>query len=242
MEIKKVILVLADISGYTQFIKMRTMSLIHAELLITELLESVIGAAEFPLRLNKLEGDAVFLYASFGEDDAALAARDVTRQVLAFFEAFKAKQRELVANQVCTCDACMQVDHLKLKALLHHGEAVCKQIRQFEELAGDDVILIHRLLKNTIPAKEYILMTEPIYGLSGGLTGQAPENRIEEAKGIGQVQVRVYYLGEQPTPSPTISTSLWGKAIRFLHLFGPYFLLRLFGIRHPAGNFAHRHA
>jgi len=35
-----------------------------------------------------------------------------------------------------------------------------KKIRQFEELAGEPVILIHRLLKNTIQAKEYILLTQ----------------------------------------------------------------------------------
>jgi len=39
------------------------MSLLHAEAIISDLLEAVIDHAEYPLTLSKLEGDAVFLYA-----------------------------------------------------------------------------------------------------------------------------------------------------------------------------------
>ena len=41
-------LVLVDIGGYTQFIRQRNLSLLHAEEIITQLLESVIDVAEFP--------------------------------------------------------------------------------------------------------------------------------------------------------------------------------------------------
>ena len=64
MELKRVVLVLADISGYTRFMKIHTMSLLHAETIITELLEAVLDHAEFPLTLSKLEGDAAFMYAT----------------------------------------------------------------------------------------------------------------------------------------------------------------------------------
>jgi hypothetical protein len=92
MEIKKAFLVLVDISGYTQFIRNHKASLIHAERIITELLEC----------------------------------------------------------DICVCDACQKVDQLKLKAIVHHGEVAVKKIRGFEELGGEDVILAHRLLKNSI--------------------------------------------------------------------------------------------
>ena len=69
MEIKRVVLVLADISGYTRFMRVHTMSLLHAEAIITDLLEAVIDQAEHPLTLSKLEGDAVFLYATLDGDD-----------------------------------------------------------------------------------------------------------------------------------------------------------------------------
>ena len=50
MEIKKIFLVL-DISGYTKFVRLHRFSLIHAERIISELLESVIKEAAFPLPL-----------------------------------------------------------------------------------------------------------------------------------------------------------------------------------------------
>ena len=39
MEIKRLALVLVDISGYTRFMKTHTMSLLHAEAIITDRLE-----------------------------------------------------------------------------------------------------------------------------------------------------------------------------------------------------------
>ncbi|HET7376319.1 MAG TPA: DUF2652 domain-containing protein [Anaerolineae bacterium] len=203
MEIKRVVLVLADISGYTRFMKIHTTALIHAEAIITDLLEAVLNQAEVPLTLSKLEGDAAFLYAVLDDDrPAASAAQDVLRQVTSFFEAFRAKERELIACDVCRCDACNNIGQLKLKAFLHVGEAAFKKIRQFEELAGEDVILIHRLLKNTIPAKEYILLTDQFYALSGGIGDSPLEARTEEAEGLGAVGVHVYYPARDAAPLP----------------------------------------
>ena len=56
MHAQKVFLVLLDISGYTRFIKLHKMSLIHAERIIDELLERVIAEAYPPLVLQGLKG------------------------------------------------------------------------------------------------------------------------------------------------------------------------------------------
>ena len=72
MELAQVSLILADISGYTSFVTMHRISVLHAEQIVTELLEAIISQIEAPLILNKLEGDAVFLYARAG-DEAGLA-------------------------------------------------------------------------------------------------------------------------------------------------------------------------
>ena len=60
------VLVIVDVSGYTNFIRHRAVSLIHAEAIITELLESVLDRASHPLIVNKLEGDAASLLYSAG--------------------------------------------------------------------------------------------------------------------------------------------------------------------------------
>jgi hypothetical protein len=77
-----------------------------------------------------------------------------------------------------------------------------KKIRQFEELAGADVILIHHLLKNSVAAKEYILMTQAFQELSGGLTERVPEMRSEACEGIGDINVSIYYPVGEEMPLP----------------------------------------
>ena len=69
MKLRRSHLILVDISGYTQFIRLHRMSVIHAEHIITELLECVIDASSHPLILNKLEGDAALFYA-FADEGA----------------------------------------------------------------------------------------------------------------------------------------------------------------------------
>jgi class 3 adenylate cyclase len=242
VEIKRVALVLADISGYTRFMKLHTVSLLHAEVIITDLLEAMLDHAEYPLTLSKLEGDAAFLYVPLAADgDARAVTQDVLRQVTAFVEAFKTRERELIACNACTCEACLTIGQLKLKAFLHVGEAAISQIRQFEELAGEDVIVIHRLMKNSIPAKEYIVVTEAFYELSGGLAGQTPEARTEECEGIGPVPVRVYYpIGEEP-PRPPRPAPFSPKSPEYKALsarLDTHVARRMQG-REPPPNFAH---
>jgi hypothetical protein len=182
------VLVIADVSGYTSFIRHRAVSLVHAEAIITELLESVLDRACHPLILNKLEGDAALLYAEVGADPAA-AVRDAVGQAAAFFEAFSlcmARVRE--ARRNCTCDACTNIDGLALKAFVHVGEIAIKPVRQFEELAGEHVILVHRLLKNHVPVREYVLLSEPVHRLVGSSLPECVSAR-EEIEGLDAVTI-----------------------------------------------------
>jgi hypothetical protein len=188
MRLADAVLVIADVSGYTSFIKHRAVSLLHAEAIVTELIESVIDRAMHPLTLNKLEGDAALLYAETGGDVAAAMA-DAVGQVAGFFEAF---DRSLAgvrdARRHCSCDACTNVDSLRLKAFVHVGEIAIKQVRQFEELAGEPVILIHRLLKNHVPSHEYVLLSDAAHA---AIQSAAPECEplAEDIDGLGPVTV-----------------------------------------------------
>jgi len=194
IELKNVSMVLLDISGYTSFIKWHDMSLLHAEQIISELLESAIGSLDGLLTLNKLEGDAAFLYTEVEELNTAIP-KEIIEKVSKSFERFNARQKKLIGSGEggCPCEACCKIDKLKLKAVLHHGEVAVKRLRQFEELAGKDVIIIHRLLKNTIDRNEYILITEDFYQLSGSGTYTAPDIRTEHCEGIGNIKVFAFY-------------------------------------------------
>ena len=50
----------------------------------------------------------------------------------------------------CGCDACAAIGSLGLKFIAHYGSYVIEYEGDREDLAGPDVILVHRLLKNTI--------------------------------------------------------------------------------------------
>jgi hypothetical protein len=230
MEIAPVSLVLADISGYTRFVRMHKVSLLHAEGIITELMEAVIGEASEPLILNKLEGDAAFLYARGGDPGTA---RMTLERVLRFFTSFTARQQELIqaGEGGCSCEACCNISSLKLKAIMHPGQAVIKQVHQLTELAGSEVILAHRWLKNTIGADEYLLLTEDFYRLSGGLLDREPRMHTESYAEIGQVKARVYFSFTPPLMIPaTPRFTRPAGVLAGLKLFPITFWRRLF---HP---------
>ena len=164
-------LIIADISGYTDFIRLHNMRKkpivgnsmanmfeAHADKVISDLLEAVIDAMEPDVQLNKLEGDAAFFFCNSKsqpfESDKIIEAMERGN------EAFKEKASELVFIQACGCDPCLQSKNLRLKMVAHRGEFTIQKIRNFEELAGEDVILTHRMLKNSIKSNEYWLVTE----------------------------------------------------------------------------------
>jgi hypothetical protein len=196
MHVQKVFLVLLDISGYTRFIKLHKISLIHAERIIDELLERVIAEVHPPLVVQELEGDAVYFYAI--SDGSREMAREISDQVKRGLAAFKEREAELISEcSICFCDACSAVGRLTMKAVLHHGEAVFTQIRQFSKLSGEDVILVHRLLKVPIENKEHVLVTESMPTLIGDLDGATPEVRTEDLGELGHVRLNVYYASNE---------------------------------------------
>jgi class 3 adenylate cyclase len=198
MELKQVILVTADISGYTKFINRRTISLLHAEEIITSLIEAIIDKAEYPLILNKLEGDALLLFAELKED-ASRQMKSIMAQVHAFFDAFEKRAGELSESTAsCDCDACTGIHKLRLKAFIHRGEIAVKKIRQFEELAGEPVILIHRLMKNSLKSSEYILMTRAVYDLCPELASETEFiSHYEECDEFGRIECFVHFKHHQ---------------------------------------------
>ena len=201
IESHKAVLVLADIGGYTRFIKFHDLALVHAETIITDLLESVIDSSAHPLTLNKLEGDAALFYALADRDPEAVV-RSALAQTAAFFGVFAARRAKIIGETVCQCSACQGVDQLRIKAILHFGEVVLKQVRSFEEIAGQSVIVAHRLLKNGVTKDEYVLVTEAVERLAPAALGPAGAAMMENCEGIGPVNTVVYDPPRQPLPIP----------------------------------------
>lgn len=217
-----VLLILADISGYTRFMTANAKTLAHSHTIITELINTVVRHAELPLRLAKLEGDAVFLYArQEGSRVEWRAALDlIGARLLGFFEAFRNRVRELAASTTCTCSACNHLGKLELKVIVHQGEALFHEVAGFRELAGVDVILIHRLLKNSVSAHEYLLLTEAAARELRLPVGVDFREAIEQYADLGRVHCRVHFPGGSVMANASAQVDI-GEGLRWhLRLWG----------------------
>jgi len=159
---RDVILMIADISGYTKFLVSNQMELAHAQVIINELTKTIIEEVKIPLEISKLEGDAVFFFAAKDGDPSQWdeVRRQIGLKLLHFFERFSDKLYELKESNTCQCSVCTHVDVLNLKIIVHSGRALFFQLDRFTELSGVDVIIVHRLLKNSLKSDRYILMTD----------------------------------------------------------------------------------
>ena len=137
-------LVIADISGYTSYLAGSELD--HAQDILADLMETTLAALGPTLRLNKLEGDAIFLYAPEVEIDGSTLMDALEN---AYF-AFQRRLRSIRQATTCQCNACRTIPNLNLKFCAHHGGFVRQRIMGQEELAGRDIILVHRLLKNGV--------------------------------------------------------------------------------------------
>lgn len=157
-----VLLMLVDISGYTKFMISHDKELRHSQMIIGALLESLMEQVDVPLRVSNVEGDALLLYAIMSGNEEVWRRRsgNLVVRILSLFQVFRERLLEIGAYSVCKCDACAEVGDLKLKILVHSGEALLTHVGDFPTLSGVDVITVHRLAKNSVVEDEYVLLTE----------------------------------------------------------------------------------
>ena len=152
-------LVLADMSGYTAFLQ--SVASAHANDafadgavpeaygILTRLLDGIVGNLVPPYTLSKLEGDAVFAFAT--DHDEVPTGGDVLVRFGGCYADFR--QRVASAKEIwpCWCDACANIEMLDLKFVLHAGPFVMQEIAGQRELIGPEVVIAHRLLKTSAP-------------------------------------------------------------------------------------------
>ena len=123
-------LLIADISGYTSFLA--GVELDHAQDIIADLMDAVVKGLRPPFRLAKFEGDAAFVYAVTAKVDSSMLQDTIessSRPRLA--SAKPAPRWAILISSSSSITARM----------------VKQKMGGREELAGRDVILVHRLLK-----------------------------------------------------------------------------------------------
>ena len=154
-------LVIADLTGYTAYLAGSEIE--HAPAIAGDLLETIVGRLEPPFRLAKFEGDAAFLFVEDGRADGSL----LLDAIEAAYVAFRRRLRSIDQATSCDCNSCRLAPRLDLKLFVHHGSFVRGRIAGRDELAGSDVILVHRLLKGTTAAEARGQRLRPVHRRRG---------------------------------------------------------------------------
>jgi hypothetical protein len=196
---QRALLFIADVGGYTEFMRLHRLNLAHSQEVTQQLLESMLDAVP-ALSLVEVEGDALFLSAPSGDEQVPATADACIPPALAMHRAFHSRQRWMVAHNLCICDACQQIGRLRVKFVAHLGEVATQKIRNTEKLVGVDVIAVHRMLKNDVPASEYVLMSEPLYRQLGPELRARAVPAEQELEGLGKVPL--YFVPLETPTSP----------------------------------------
>lgn len=149
------LLVLADISGYTAFVTRTEMD--HSWEIVHELLDVMVRSGQGKLDVSQVEGDAILFISVLTDEEVVKAAENT-------FIGFHRRRRDMVSVTTCPCKACQNIGILQLKFIVHRGRFSRQRLGGVEQLHGADVIVPHRLAKNKVPIKEYLLATEAVLG------------------------------------------------------------------------------
>jgi Protein of unknown function (DUF2652) len=193
-------LVLADISGFTAFVTATELE--HGAEVTATLLAHVMEALAPPLEIQELEGDAVF---ALGSDRLGRPGVLVLEAFDRAFVAFGRQQRELSLDTSCACRACAGVLALRLKLIVHHGSFLRQTVGGRARVAGPDVILAHRFLKNDVASATYALFTSTAVGRIGidpSATGMRPYTGSYAH--FGEVEGYVVTLGRGTDGAPLL--------------------------------------
>lgn len=146
-------ILIPDISGYTRFLTKTELA--HSTHIINELLQVVADTVLKRFSLAEIEGDALLTYAK-----GKVPLNEVEEICQEAFVNFHYFLKVIERDTVCRCGACQGASKLTLKFVVHHGYFDEIKIAHITKLSGPDMVIAHRLLKNNVPNREYILATK----------------------------------------------------------------------------------
>src|SRR5688572_15351528 len=186
-------ILIPDISGFTEF--MTSTELTHASHAINILIDAMLTAVGEEYEVSEIEGDAVLLI----RKGPAPSKKEILDTCLKIFNAFHFQRKWMQQYTVCPCGACMAIANLTLKFVAHHGPLAEIKVGRFVKQSGPEMIVAHRLLKNSIANNEYLLLSEKLLVQAGDLDEVAELEWIrssEEYASIGKVDYRFTLLNE----------------------------------------------
>jgi uncharacterized protein DUF2652 len=180
---------LPDISGFTEFVSNTEVE--HSQHIIAELLELLIDNEKLGLTLAEIEGDALFYYKTESVPDPEALMQQVENMYVKFHSHLKLYE----SHRICNCGACSTANNLTLKFFAHAGPLDFIQIKDQRKPYGKEVITAHRLMKNTIPIDDYLLLSEGVYDYwDKGITTILPMQNSQSEYDLGVVKYQYYEL------------------------------------------------
>ena len=156
-----VLFFIPDIGGFTRFVTETEVR--HSQHIIKGLLELLVDANQLGLEVCEFEGDAVLFFRTGAPPSLA----ELVAQAKKMFVDFHLQLRELEMLRVCQCGACAGLSRLSLKFVVHLGPASTMEVKGHSKFIGKSIIVAHRLLKNSVPEPEYLLVTHDTLNLLG---------------------------------------------------------------------------
>jgi Protein of unknown function (DUF2652) len=199
-EINATILI-PDISGFTAY--MTTTELSHSSYAIHKLINAIVNNVEAAYEVSEIEGDAVLMI----RKGPAPSQKEILDTCLRIFNAFHFQRNWMQHRTVCPCAACVAISNLTLKFVVHYGPLAEMKVGSFVKHSGTEMIVAHRLMKNSINNDEYVLITEKFLQQvpdSYEATEMEWVNATEEYASIGKIDYRFMLLNEarKKVPEP----------------------------------------
>lgn len=178
----------------------------HGAHAINILIDAMVKAVGDEYDVAEIEGDAVLLVRK-GDPPSK---KEILNTCIRIFNEFHFTRKWMQLHTVCPCGACQAIIDLTLKFVVHHGPVAEIKVGRFVKQSGPEMIVAHRLLKNSIHSNEYLLMTEKLLKQidESSEPGEMEWNSSsEEYASIGKVDYRFALLNsarknvpDPPTP------------------------------------------
>ncbi|MEO6232460.1 MAG: DUF2652 domain-containing protein [Ferruginibacter sp.] len=186
-------ILIPDISGFTEFVTKTELS--HSTFAINLLIDSIVNAVGDDYEISEIEGDAVLMI----KKDPLPTKKEIYDICIKIFNAFHFQRKWMEQYTICPCGACQALDKLTLKFIVHHGPLAEIKVGRFLKHSGSDMIVAHRLLKNSINNNEYLLFSEKLLNKvtdDNEVVEQEWVCAFEQYDSIGKVDYRFKLLND----------------------------------------------
>jgi len=156
MENGNALICIPDITGFTRF--MAETDIEFSRKIIPPLLRSIVSSNNLNMVVGEIEGDAVVFY-RFG---AIPTLNDLLEQCLTFYTNFNEQLKTLMTDHADDFAKHISSNRLSLKVVVHAADITSTHIEGITKLIGEDMVVVHKLLKNSIQVSDYILLTEKL--------------------------------------------------------------------------------